>query len=553
MPAPAVAAAPAALPPPAAALASPPQVTPGSLANPPDSEGSAASAAPLAAVSAALAASWGLAPVALVSPPAAALAPAPPPAAEVPAAAPAAAPKPPPKQKRSALLEPAAVAERKSRRGVPTVSAEGVLPDLDAAAPLVMPLSPASFYYDWAARSPMATAEVVAQMLEESKSLTVPEGWWSEAALLEPYSEGGAHTLDVDPSSVSEFDALDAAMQRLAACARAPTTLSAYRNPFLKYLYWRCCHADALAGTSFFDSAAVARYLTRLVLTRANSGAPVIALRALNYVARLNGVPALVAGSVAMIPLEAAGRMFAGETRKVRELDAPLVAAVYNALCPNGVADIEAQRPEAMLAVAIIACFKCFGRFADLCRLRWDDAYCAVADDAIEFFIDIRKNDQMRKGHLCTVALSESAELGGASAYAVLVAAKKAFVTGPVLRRIGKSGGADVLREPFFEDGKVPKGAGVAPGDGPFMMNMLYGDYVARLRTGLILAGVSPEEAKEYAAHSARAGAATSASRAGVPEHIIKDAAGVTSDKWVLIYDRIDRDRRCGASLAIGL
>jgi hypothetical protein len=148
------------------------------------------------------------------------------------------------------------------------------------------------------------------------------------------------------------------------------------------------------------------------------------------------------------------------------------------------------------------------------------------------------------------VAQSDRAVFGGLTAFDILAHGKATHKTGPVLRRVGKRGAKGAfLDAKFFDDGRVD-----ADGES-VCKNMVYKDCVAYFCSLLELIGLSREEVEQYALHSVRRGSATHASKAGIPEHLIKNwyQAGVTAWDWLRQYGELDDARRCDASRAIGI
>ena len=76
--------------------------------------------------------------------------------------------------------------------------------------------------------------------------------------------------------------------------------------------------------------------------------------------------------------------------------------------------------------------------------------------------------------------------------------------------------------------------------------------YVLHLRHALTKLGVDPAIARTFAGQSPRAGAATTAARAGARPEMTANAAGVKSIDWLLTYNRADIGDRLQASWALG-
>ena len=82
---------------------------------------------------------------------------------------------------------------------------------------------------------------------------------------------------------------------------------------------------------------------------------------------------------------------------------------------------------------------------------------------------------------------------------------------------------------------------------------MGYHKHALHLRHALTELRVDPAIARIFAGRSPRAGAATTAERAGARPETIANAAGVITIDWLLTYNRADIGDRLQASLALGL
>jgi len=180
---------------------------------------------------------------------------------------------------------------------------------------------------------------------------------------------------------------------------------------------------------------------------------------------------------------------------------------------------------ELAIGVAFVVAFKVFARWNDLMQLRWDSGYFEFTKLYARFFLEHRKNAQYN-GNFVDVARPENGEYG---AYHVILEAYRVFRSGHVLPFIHASGRVDTSR------------------------HMPYALYVRHLRQSLRHIGISAEHAERFAGQSARAGAATTAARAGLQPSELCRLAGVTSISWCLAYMRPDFHDRMSASWAIGL
>jgi hypothetical protein len=180
---------------------------------------------------------------------------------------------------------------------------------------------------------------------------------------------------------------------------------------------------------------------------------------------------------------------------------------------------------ELAIGVAIVVSFKVFARWDDARQLRWDSNYFEITDVYVRFFLEHRKNAQ-HNGNFVDIAIPSS---GARGAYHVIREAYLHFRSGHVLPYIDSSGTVDTSEY------------------------MPYDSYVLHLRRALVHIGVPEEQSRRFAGQSARAGAATTAARAGMQPYELCRLAGVTSINWALAYMRPDFNDRMQASRAIGL
>ena len=154
-----------------------------------------------------------------------------------------------------------------------------------------------------------------------------------------------------------------------------------------------------------------------------------------------------------------------------------------------------------------------------------DSNYFEITDVYVRFFLEHRKNAQ-HNGNFVDIAIPAS---GARGAYHVIREAYLHFRSGHVLPYIDSSGTVDTSEY------------------------MPYDSYVLHLRRALVHIGVPEEQSRRFAGQSARAGAATTAARAGMQPYELCRLAGVTSINWALAYIRPDFNDRMQASRAIGL
>ena len=101
---------------------------------------------------------------------------------------------------------------------------------------------------------------------------------------------------------------------------------------------------------------------------------------------------------------------------------------------------------------------------------------------------------------------------------------------------------------PFFPDDHHAENLRGRP------MNMTRSQFQRHIQGMLVEFCALPlQDAKTYTTQGIRAGAATTLVKHRVPDHVVKGRAGVTSDDWIMTYDRIDLDRRLECSRALSL
>jgi len=401
------------------------------------------------------------------------------------------------------------------------------------------PISPAAWSYDWSRGSPLNSPPVLAWLRRKCSGIVLPAAWFGAYHFDGPLVPS---TWELNEGVTSEALALDSAFAHLAQGSRAVSTLAQYKNPFLKLALWVALRGGRVDPP---DRTNVARYLTVLVVTRRNQSAAEVAVRSLQYVCWLNGWNSLSSAPCCQIPMEAAKRAFAGPTKKASPLEAWMVVAIVRA-------SIDGSLWKRMYAWSILAAFMCLGRYSDLCRLRFDSGYFEVHAWGIRFFLDKRKPDQQYKGQWIDVARNEMAAVAfdGFSAVDELLAARVALGSvGPILRRVIVSPRQGrILAPPFFPPDHLPLKFRGLP------MNASRELLQAHLQECLVSqCGLDAATAKRYTTQGIRAGAATTLVKHRIPEQRIKDLAGVTSEDWLVTYDRVDLERRLEGSRGLGL
>jgi len=228
---------------------------------------------------------------------------------------------------------------------------------------------------------------------------------------------------------------------------------------------------------------------------------------------------------ISLVPGQALLRLNRHQTKKSEGLTLEMVTQILHRYCFARSGRHRSGQWELAIGVAIVVSFKVFARWDDARQLRWDPDYFEITAVYVRFYLEHRKNAQ-HSGNFVDVAIPESGERG---AYHVIREAFLLFRSGHVLPHIDASGSVDTSR------------------------HMPYDNYVRHLRQILVHIGVPEERSRRFAGQSARAGAATTAARAGMQPYELCRLAGVTSISWCLAYMRPDFNDRMRASRAIGL
>jgi hypothetical protein len=228
---------------------------------------------------------------------------------------------------------------------------------------------------------------------------------------------------------------------------------------------------------------------------------------------------------ISLIPGQALMRLNRHQTKKSEGLTLEMVTHIFHVYCFKRSSRPSHGQWELAIGVAIVVSFKVFARWDDARQLRWDVNYFEITDIYVRFYLEHRKNAQYN-GNYVDIAIPAAGERG---AYHVIRDAYHVFRNGHVLPYIDSSGSVDTSR------------------------HMPYDTYVMHLRRALVHIGVPEEQSRRFAGQSARAGAATTAARAGMQPYELCRLAGVTSINWALAYMRPDFNDRMQASRAVGL
>ena len=256
------------------------------------------------------------------------------------------------------------------------------------------------------------------------------------------------------------------------------------------------------------------------------SGAVATMRAALLHLCRVNAWDkAPFTSGISLIPGQALMRLNRHQTKKSEGLTLEMVTHIFHVYCFKRSSRPSHGQWELAIGVAIVVSFKVFARWDDARQLRWDVNYFEITDIYVRFYLEHRKNAQYN-GNYVDIAIPAAGERG---AYHVIRDAYHVFRNGHVLPYIDSSGSVDTSR------------------------HMPYDTYVMHLRRALVHIGVPEEQSRRFAGQSARAGAATTAARAGMQPYELCRLAGVTSINWALAYMRPDFNDRMQASRAVGL
>lgn len=376
-------------------------------------------------------------------------------------------------------------------------------------------------------RTPLSDSTVLTWLIVLLATTHLPLGWLPGRAL------PGA------PPSASDEDAwLD--QQRYSQAATANKSASSkHRNPFLRFIIWAAARGKPVAAGSIVEDDLI-RFAVALNTERRNKNAARSAVAAVNYVCKLNNTADFSKSAPLSAVLHAASVAFSVPKKKAPEISIDMTANIVLACCADDQPDWRFMFGASVLCLSAGMC-----RFSDMARLRWEKGYFDVFDTHIRLFVDYRKNDPLFKGHFFDVALGDDAFAPyGVLASDVLLAGRRRFGVGAILRRIHRRGGSPHLAPPFIETG---------PDEGE-VRTMSLSDFNALLRVELIrTCGLTPAQAEFYSSHGGRAGTASQMVRMGVPWRMINRHAGVVGENWLADYDRADLPRRLDAARSIGL
>jgi len=352
---------------------------------------------------------------------------------------------------------------------------------------------------------------------------SIPASWVRRAAhWSDSPSRRHAAIPSVAQSRLAESAFLRQQFFKLAGASRADSTVSNLGNAGLKLLWWLASRGHSLPPSQW----ALTEYLVFCSSFNGTSGSVSTARGALLHLCRINAWDkSPYEKGISLVPGQALARVNRHQTKKSEGLSLPMVKRFLKIYCFVRLRRLPSYQWELAIGVSFVVAFKVFARWNDLMQLRWDHGYFEISELYVRFFLEHRKNAQYN-GNFVDVARPENGERG---AYHVIVEAYEVFRKGHVLPFIHASGLVDSSRY------------------------MPYALYVRHLRQALRHIGISAAHAERFAGQSARAGAATTAARAGLQPSELCRLAGVTSISWCLAYMRPDFNDRMRASWAIGL
>ena len=309
---------------------------------------------------------------------------------------------------------------------------------------------------------------------------------------------------------------------RFAGESRAESTVSNFGNAGLKLLWWLASRGHPLPPSQW----AFTEYLVFCATFNGTSGAVATTRGAFLHLCRVNAWDKTpFTSGISLVPGQALSRLNRHQIKKSEGLTLEMVTQILHRYCFLRSGRSQDGQWELAIGVAIVTSFKVFARWDDARQLRWDVGFFEITEVYARFYLEHRKNAQYN-GNFVDVAIPASGERG---AYHVIRDAYHHFRSGHVLPHIDASGTVDTSRY------------------------MPYETYVRHLREILVFIGVPEEHSRRFAGQSARAGAATTAARAGMQPYELCRLAGVTSISWGLAYMRPDFNDRMQASRAIGL
>ena len=357
-------------------------------------------------------------------------------------------------------------------------------------------------------------------------NVSVPSAWLRRGAT----KDGPQVSIDTPPrrapisaaSRIGESAFLREQFLRLAGESRADSTVSNFGNAGLKLIWWLASRGHPLPPSQW----AFTEYLVFCATYNGTTGAVATARGAFLHLCRINAWDKTpFTSGIALIPGQALLRLNRHQVKKSEGLTLEMVTCIFRRYCFARIGRSRHMQWELAIGVAIVVSFKVFARWDDARQLRWDVGYFEITEVYVRFYLEHRKNAQYN-GNFVDIAIPASGERG---AYHVIREAYLLFRSGHVLPHIDASGAVDTTR------------------------HMPYDSYVRHLRQILVHIGIPKELSRRFAGQSARAGAATTAARAGMQPFELCRLAGVKSISWGLAYMRPDFNDRMQASRAIGL
>ena len=286
-----------------------------------------------------------------------------------------------------------------------------------------------------------------------------------------------------------ELRALAEALKSTILSSRAASTTSKYVNAFLRWKRW----AQQYEGFEVVPAkeAEFALYLQFVSASTASKAAVEEAVNGVSWVQQLAGFPPLSDSPFISIVLDGLQRRLAKPTIRKEPVSNEMIVALVNSLGKSPTLS------DVRLVAACMLAFSAFLRYDELARLRCSDV--AFHDTHMEVHITSSKTDQYRQGnkvivartgsHTCPVAMLERYYAMGL----ITKDAKLRLFRGITSTRVGER-----LRS-----------------HGSLSYTRLRELFLQKL-TSLGF------DAKQFGLHSLRAGGATAAAQAGVPDRLFK-------------------------------
>ncbi len=322
-----------------------------------------------------------------------------------------------------------------------------------------------------------------------------------------------AHELDWRPpaGTVAPVETLDDRAREYILHAKAANTVNAYQSDWADFTRW--CAAYTLPPLPA-DAKTVARYLTDLA-SRAKVSTLQRRLSAINGAHEAKGFPRF---SVRDEPLKS---VWAGIRRVhgvAQQGKAPAVTADIQAMVAKIPDSLGGLRDRALLLLGFAGAF----RRSELVGLRYEDVQ--FTGDGLTIWVRHSKTDQEGRGRKVGIPYGSHRPTCPVRSVQAWLAAS-GIAEGPLFRSVNRHG---QLQSAALSDKAV----------------------ALIVKRWAAAAGL---DASQYAGHSLRAGLATSAAQAGVPERVIMAQTGHKSTDMVRKYIRAGSLFRENAAAEVGL